>query len=96
MHNSKLPLPTWAIALFLCSTNPKGVSSMKLHRVLRVRQATAWLLAHGTREAWHNARKMNTAEQMPARLAGAEGKRLPYAELAGERDTCLRQAAASD
>lgn len=86
MHNSKLPPSTSAISLFLCSTNPKGLSSMKLHRDLRVRQATAWLLAHGIREAWHNARKMNTAEQMPAPLADAEGKRLPYAELARERD----------
>lgn len=54
MHNSKLPLSTWAIALFLCSTNLKGVSSMKLHRDLGVRQATAWHLAHRIREAWES------------------------------------------
>lgn len=52
MHNSKLPLSKWAIALFLCSTHLKGVSSMKLHRDLGVRQATAWHLAHRIREAW--------------------------------------------
>ncbi len=54
MHSSKLPLSTWAIAFFLCSTNLKGVSSMKLHRDLGIRQATAWHLAHRIREARGN------------------------------------------
>ena len=50
MHGSKLPLRTWAIAYFLFSTHLKGVSSMKLHRDLRVTQKTAWHLAHRIRE----------------------------------------------
>ena len=52
MHDSKLPLSKWALALYLYSTNLKGVSSMKIHRDLGVTQKTAWHLAHRIREAW--------------------------------------------
>ena len=51
MHGSKLSLRTWAIAIYALTTNIKGVSSMKLHRDLGVRQATAWHLLHRLREA---------------------------------------------
>jgi len=51
MESSKLPLQTWAIAFYQMLTNLKGVSSMKLHRDLGIRQATAWHLAHRIREA---------------------------------------------
>lgn len=51
MHNSRLPLSKWAMAFYLYSTHLKGVSSMKLHRDLGVRQGTAWHMAHRIREA---------------------------------------------
>ena len=35
MEESPLPLRKWAIAIYLETTNLKGVSSMKLHRDLR-------------------------------------------------------------
>ena len=52
MHRSKIPYQKWAIAVYLWSTSLKGVSSMKLHRDLNIRQATAWFMAHRLREAW--------------------------------------------
>ncbi len=52
MHGSKLPLKTWGMALYILTTNLKGVSSMKLHRDLDVTQKTAWHLAHRIRKAW--------------------------------------------
>ena len=52
MHGSKLGLQTWAIAIYLLTTNLKGVSSMKLHRDLGITQKTAWYLAHRIRETW--------------------------------------------
>ena len=51
MAESKLPLKKWIWAIYLCSTNLKGVSSMKLHRDLEVTQKTAWFMAHRIREA---------------------------------------------
>ena len=52
LHGSKLPLSKWAIALYLYSTNLKGVSSMKLHRDLGITQKSAWHMAHRIREMY--------------------------------------------
>lgn len=49
---SNVPLQKWAIAIYLCLTNLKSVSSMKLHRDIGVSQPTAWFMLHRIREAW--------------------------------------------
>ena len=59
---SNVPMRKWAIAIYLCLTSLKSVSSMKLHRDLKVSQKTAWFMLHRIREAW--------AEQLPAAFAG--------------------------
>ena len=51
MEGSKLGFRVWAIAVYLVTTNLKGVSSMKLHRDLGVTQKTAWHLAHRIRKS---------------------------------------------
>ena len=52
MQGTKLGYRVWAIAIYLLSTNLKGVSSMKLHRDLDITQKSAWHLAHRIRESW--------------------------------------------
>ena len=52
IENSRLPLRKWAFATYLYVTNLKGVSSMRLHRELKVTQKTAWFMLHRLREAW--------------------------------------------
>ena len=52
LERSKISLKKWVWAIYLCITSLKGVSSMKLHRDLRVTQKTAWFMAHRLREAW--------------------------------------------
>ena len=54
MHNSPLGFQVWAIAIYLSSTSIKGVSSMKLHRDLKITQKSAWHLAHRIRETWND------------------------------------------
>ena len=51
-ERSKVPLKKWAYAIYLTVTSLKGVSSMKLHRDLKVTQKTAWFMAHRLREAF--------------------------------------------
>lgn len=53
MQSSKIGLQKWVIAMYLLSTNLKGVSSMKLHRDLGVTQKTAWFMAQKIREGWN-------------------------------------------
>ena len=52
MQASNIPYQKWAIAIYLFNTSLKGVSSMKLHRDLRISQKSAWHMAHRLREAW--------------------------------------------
>lgn len=52
MQGSNIGFQKWAIALYLFSTNLKGVSSMKLHRDLGITQKSAWHMAHRIRETW--------------------------------------------
>ena len=56
MEKSPLPLRKWAWAIYLEMTSLKGVSSMKLHRDLGIRQATAWFMLHRIREAFADVR----------------------------------------
>ena len=52
MEASNLGYQVWAIAMYLMSTNIKGISSMKLHRDLEIGQKAAWFLVHRIREAF--------------------------------------------
>ena len=51
MEGSNVSYRKWALLLYLMVTNGKGISSMKVHRELNVRQPTAWHLMHRLREA---------------------------------------------
>ena len=52
LERSKVPLRKWVIAIYLELTSLKSVSSMKLHRDIKVSQPTAWFMLHRIREAW--------------------------------------------
>ena len=57
MERSKVPLRKWAFAIYLEMSSLKGVSSMKLHRDLKVTQKTAWFMLHRIRGAWGQERE---------------------------------------
>ena len=52
LENSRVPLRKWVFAFYLETTSLKGVSSMKLHRDIKVTQKTAWFMLHRIREVW--------------------------------------------
>jgi len=52
LARSNVPMRKWAIAIYLCLTSLKSVSSMKLARDIGVKQSTAWFMLHRIREAW--------------------------------------------
>ena len=56
-ERSKVPLRKWAYAIYLEMTSLKGISSMKLHREIKVTQRTAWFMLHRIREAWGQERE---------------------------------------
>ena len=69
-------------------TNLKGVSSIELHRDIKVTQNTAWFLLHRIRKAW--AREAKALFESPVEVdeihCGGKRKNMPKAkrnELAG-------------
>ena len=54
LQGSKIGYRKWAIAIYLVTTNLKGISSMKLHRDIKVTQKTAWYMGHRIRKAFES------------------------------------------
>ena len=52
LARSNVPMRKWVIAIYLCLTSLKSVSSMKLSRDIGVKQETAWFMLHRIRQAW--------------------------------------------
>ena len=52
MEGSNLKYRPWAVAIYLFTTNIKGVSSMRLHRELGISQKAAWFMLHRLRLAF--------------------------------------------
>lgn len=48
---SKLPIRTWFLAIYLLTTSKKGISSIELAQQVGVSQKTAWFMDHRIREA---------------------------------------------
>ncbi len=55
MEGSNLGYRKWAIAIYLFTTHLKGVSSMKLHRDLKISQKSAWYMSHRIREVYQTS-----------------------------------------
>lgn len=54
---SKIPLRKWFLAIFLLTTNKKGISSVQLSEQLGVTQKTAWFMDHRIRETYKQGKK---------------------------------------
>ena len=83
MEESKIPLRKWAIAIYLWSVSLKGVSSMKLHRDLKITQKSAWFLGHRLREAFSNPdRLFDGPVEIDETFMGGKRKNMPKSKRA--------------
>ena len=88
MANSKIPLRKWAIAIYLCLTSLKSISSMKLHRDLGISQKTAWFMLHRIREAWASENTeppMSGPVEVDETYFGGKKSNMPLARRASVR-----------
>ena len=51
-ESSKLPLRKWFMAIYILTSNKKGISSMQLAKDLHITQKTAWFLTQRIRETF--------------------------------------------
>ena len=84
LEGSKIPLRKWVFAIYLEVTSLKGVSSMKLHRDLKVTQKTAWFMLHRLREAWAHEKSDPLAGpvEVDETYIGGKRKNMPKAKRA--------------
>ena len=76
MQRSKIGYQKWAFAIYLMTTNVKGVSAMRLHRELGISYSNAWHMAHRIRETWDdNAIFAGPAEADETYVGGKEGNK---------------------
>ena len=81
MEGSKLGYQVWAIAIYLVTTNLKGVSSMKLHRDLEITQKSAWHLAHRLRKAFEGGQPLFAGPiEADETYIGGKRKNMPKAK----------------
>ncbi|MDE0630654.1 MAG: IS1595 family transposase [Caldilineaceae bacterium] len=74
MHGSNISYQKWVIAIYLVTTNLKGVSSMKLRRDLNITQKAAWHMLHRIREFYFRTNEP-FASEVEADESGFGGKR---------------------
>lgn len=72
MRSSKTPLRKWVVAMYLMTTNLKGVSSMKLHRDLGIAQSTAWTMAQKIRQGWIRDEKLDGTVEVDETYLGGK------------------------
>lgn len=72
---TKIPLQKWFIAIYLLTTNKKGISSIQLSKQLGVTQKTAWFIDHRLREAMkQNKRKLSGKVEIDGTYVGGKEK----------------------
>lgn len=75
-EDSKIPLQTWFMAIYLITSHSKGISSVQLSKDLNVTQKTAWFILHRLRHASNtnafNQPLKNTVEADETYIGGKE------------------------
>lgn len=71
---SKIPMRTWFIAIYLLTSSKKGISSIQLSKHLNVTQKTAWFMDHRIRKAMkqNNGQLFGTVEIDETYVGGKE------------------------
>lgn len=93
LAESNVPLHKWLLAIFLLSTNLKGVSSYKLGRDIDVTQKTAWFLAHRIRKVYEDQSETQLDSPIEVDETYMGGK---YKNMHGSKRPRLMGAGAQD
>ncbi|MDP8220102.1 MAG: IS1595 family transposase [Candidatus Stygibacter frigidus] len=54
LHRTKIPLVKWFWAMYLITSDKRGISALELSKKLELRYETAWTMTHKIRKAMHD------------------------------------------
>ena len=79
MECSRLPLRKWVFAIYLMTTNIKGIASTKVHRELGITQKTAWFMMQRIRESFleNNEQKLFNVVEVDETYIGGKKRNNP-------------------
>ena len=94
MQGSNLGFRTWAIAIYLLTTNLKGIASTKLASNLDVTQKTAWHLTMRIRETYNdNKKKLSSIVEVDKTyVEGKEANKHQHKKLNARHGTVSKKA----
>jgi len=73
--NTKVPLQKWFLAIWLITSHKKGISSLQLHRDIKVTQKTAWFMLHRIRNCFGiNDEKLDNIAEVDETYVGGKNK----------------------
>jgi len=89
IQSSKHKVRKWVIAMYLMTTNLKGVSSMKFHRDSWITQKSAWTMAQKIRQGWIQDMKLGgTVEEDEVYIGGKERTNIAIPGSLGKGPCC--------
>lgn len=81
-EQSRLPLSSWFVAVWMIANCKNGISSLELHRALGVTQKTAWFMLHRIRLAMRTGhfRKLNDVVESDETFIGGKAENMHAAK----------------
>lgn len=81
-EDSKIPLRKWLLAIYLCTSIKKGISSIQLAKFIKVRQATAWFMLQRIRHVFESGsfEKLSGEVEMDEAYIGGADKNKHYSK----------------
>lgn len=74
-HATRVPLQSWFVAIWLLTTNKKGISSYCLAKQLHITQSTAWFMLHRIRNCFdQGADKLSGEVELDETFVGGKNK----------------------
>lgn len=75
-QETRLSMRKWFMAIYLLLTHSKGISSVQLHKDVKITQKTAWFVLHRIRHATNNFRvkKLNKIIEIDETYVGGKNK----------------------
>ncbi len=87
MQSSKLSYQKWGIAVYMVATSLKGVSSLRLHRDLKIRELSVWHLAQRIRKGFVGGSKLQGVVEVDETYIGGKRKNMSNAKRKELKDT---------